>query len=126
MLASSYWKIHYGPEAYDEETDHVAGVINSRLTRLKSKGFVEHALVYILKSEDPNGQLTNLSADPDDWKDVVALVKVVNDTTAWNLRMLLTSGKTKHELLFDHDCRYEALQFEQFEQLMVEYACKRL
>ena len=126
MLASSYWKIHYGPEAYDEETDHVAGVINSRLMRLKSKGFVEHVLVYILKSEDPNGELTNLSADPDDWKDVVALVKVVNDTTDWSLRMLLTAANTKHELLFNHDCRFEALQQSQFEQLTVDYACKRL
>ena len=126
MLASSYWKIHYGPEAYDEETDHVTEVINNRLMRLKSKGHVEHVLVYILKSEDPTGELANLSADPDDWKDVVALVKTVNDTTAWNLRTLLTSGKTKYELLFDHDCRYEALQQSQFEQLMVEYGCKRL
>ena len=126
MLASSYWKIHYGPEAYDEETDHVAGVINNKLMRLKSKGHVEHVLVYILKSEDPTGQLTNLSADPDDWKDVVALVKVVNDTTDWNLRMRLTSGNTKHGWLFNHDCRFEALQQSQFEQLMVVYGCKRL
>ena len=125
-MQSSYWTIHYGPEAYDEEPDHVADVINNRLTRLKAKGFVEHVLVYILKSEDPNGVLVNLSADPDDWKDVVALIKCNNVTTDWNLRMLLTSGKTKHELLFDHDCRYEALQQSQFEQLMVEYGCKRL
>ena len=126
MLASRYWKIHYGPEAYDEETDHVAEVINQRLMRLKSKGFVEHVLVYILKSEDPTGELANLSADPDDWKDVVALIKVGNDTTDFNLRILLTAGNTKHGLLFNHDCRYEALQESQFEQLMVEYACKRL
>ena len=57
---------------------------------------------------------------------MVALVKVVNDTTDWNLRMRLTLANTKHELLFNHDCRYEALQQSQFEQLMVEYACKRL
>ena len=87
---------------------------------------MEHVLVYILKSENPNGVLTNLSADPDDWKDVAALIKYGNDTTDCNLRMLLMSGNTKHELLFNHDCQYKALQQSQFDQLVVEYACKRL
>lgn len=50
-------------QAYDEETEHVADVINKRLMCLKAKGFVEHVLVYILKSENPNGVLTSLSAE---------------------------------------------------------------
>ena len=126
MLTSRYWKIHYGPEAYDEEIDHVADVISNRLMRLKAKGFVEHSLVYIVKSEDSNGELVYLSADPDDWKDVVALVKTVNETTDANLRMRLTLANTKHELLFIHDCRYVALNETQFQQLVIEYESNRL
>ena len=125
MQTCCYWRIEYGPEAFEEETECVADIIDKALERLKREGFVLDASVFILKSEDPNGVFTQYSADPDDWEDVVALVKVADETTKWNLRMCLTSGNTKHTSLFTDSCRYEPLQQAQFEQLTIEYESKR-
>ena len=64
---------------------------------------------------------TQHGADPDDWKDVVAPVKAPEDTTLWNLRMLLKLAYIKHESLFANDCCYEPLAEAQFGQLVQEY-----
>ena len=125
-MQSRYWRINYGPEAFAEETLRAAGIIDTALKRIRSKGIVLDALLYILKSEDPNDVFTQHSADADDWKHVVALVRFAEGSTAWNLRMLITTGNTKHTALFNTKCRYEALQQTQFEQLLIEFESGRL
>ena len=112
-MASSYWKIHYGPGTTDNETDEVAQTIFNVLNGLK--GLVQQLAMYIQKSEGTN-----------DWKDVVALVKVDKGITLFHLRMRLTSSFTKHETLFRKNCRYEPLDQAQFEQLLHEYESNRL
>ena len=126
-MQSSYWRIHYRSKSYDEDTDRVAHAIDKTLKRCKLEGFVEYALLYIVNSEDAaNGVFTQPSAEPDDWKDVVALVKTRNDTTLWNLRMVLKLSYKEHESLFANDCRYEPLSQAQIEQLIQECEGGRL
>ena len=122
-MQSSYWRINCGPEAFEEEVQRAAGIIDTALKRIKGKGFVLDAVLYILKSENPNGVFTQHCADTGD---LVALVRFAENTTAWNLRMLITAGNTKHTTFFTTNCRYEALQQTQFEQLLIEYESGRL
>ena len=125
-MQSSYWKIQYGPETHDDETEHVAHVINKALRRLRLHGFVQHVWVYILKSQHSNEGFAQHSVRLDNQKDVVALVKVADDTTLLHLRMRLTLACIKYESLFKDACRYEPLEQTQFHQLMQECYSKQL
>ena len=116
-MQSSYWRINYGPEAFEEETECVATILDKALKRTKRQGYVIDAAVFILRSKDPN---------PDDWEDVKALVKYDDVTTALNLRAIITAAFPKHASLFATDCQYDALNQAEYELLMVEYQSKRL
>ena len=116
-MHSRYWRISYGPEAYEEESECAAGFIDKALKRTKRQGYVHDAAVFILRSPDPN---------PDDWEDVKALVKYHDDTTAVNLRAVITAAFPQHATLFTDDCRYGPLSLAEYELFMVEYESKRL
>ena len=116
-MQSQYWRISYGPEPYEEESNCAARFIGKALKRAKLQGYVLDSVVFILRSPDPN---------PDDWEDVKALVKYHEDTTAVNLRAIITAAFPQHATLFSADCRYDPLNRAEYELFMVEYESKRV
>ena len=115
-MQSSYWRINYGPEAFGEEAECVATILAKALKRTKRQGYVLNAAVFILRSKNPN---------PDDCEDVKALVKYHEDTTAVNLRAIITAAFPQHATLFADDCRYDPLNRTEYRLFMVEYESKR-
>jgi hypothetical protein len=114
-MESSYWKVRYGPEPFEEEAECVAGIMKHALKRCKLQGFLQDAEVFIVKSVVPS------NASADDWTDVVALVKLVDSKPEAMLRTRLSEVCLKHKELFANECTYTPLLEAEYDQLTAEY-----
>ena len=115
MERSKHWRIHYGPEAYEEEAYSVLDIINIRLNRLARK--LDGSTIGCEAHVQTSG------FEWYTWYHVMALIKFEQAMTEQELRehLLAVCGGRYTNTIRD-DCELEMLYEREYERLRDDYS----